>query len=81
MLLLGLFFGSFSVVYGSFGIVGDMMPGWLSWGYPFGLIAVALIVFALLGYDRARAEGRVAWVPGLLGGAGQHAASRGRASC
>jgi hypothetical protein len=68
VLLLGLFFGSFSVVYGSFGIVGDMMPGWLSWGYPFGLIAVALIVFALLGYDRARAEGRVAWVPGLLGG-------------
>jgi BASS family bile acid:Na+ symporter len=46
VLLLGLFFGSFSVIYGSFGIVGDMMPGWLSWGYPFGLIAVALIVFA-----------------------------------
>ncbi|GAC1579826.1 MAG: hypothetical protein NVS3B18_13520 [Candidatus Dormibacteria bacterium] len=68
VLLLGLFFGSFSVVYGSFGIVGDMMPGWLSWGYPFGLIAVALIVFALLGYDRARTEGRIAWVPGLLGG-------------
>lgn len=68
VLALGLFFGSFSVVYGAFGIVGDMMPGWLSWGYPFGLIAVALIVFALLGYDRARAAGRIAWVPGLLGG-------------
>jgi len=68
VLLLGLFFGSFSVVYGIFGIVGDMMPGWLSWGYPFGLMAVALIVFALLGYDRARTERRIAWVPGLLGG-------------
>ncbi|MEO8968576.1 MAG: hypothetical protein ABI355_13180 [Solirubrobacteraceae bacterium] len=68
VLLLGLFFGAFSVVYGSFGIVGDMMPGWLSWGYPFGLMAVALIVFALLGYDRARSEARTAWVPGLLGG-------------
>lgn len=65
---LGLFFGSFSVVYGSFGIVGDMMPSWLSWGYPFGLMAVALIVVAFLGYDRARAEGRMAWAPGLLGG-------------
>jgi hypothetical protein len=66
-LVLGLLFGSFSVVYGSFGIVGDMMPAWLSWGYPFGLMAVAAIVFALLGYDRARAAGRVVWVPGLLG--------------
>ena len=63
-----LFFGSFSTVYGTFGIVGDMMPTWQSWGYPFGLLAVALIVFALLGYDRARGEGRVAWIPGVLGG-------------
>ena len=67
-LTLGLLFGSFSVVYGSFGIVGDMMPIWLSWGYPFGLMAVALIVFALLRYDRARSAGRLTWVPGLLGG-------------
>ena len=66
-LILGLLFGSFSVVYGAFGIVGDMMPTWLSWGYPFGLMGVALIAFALLGYDRARSAGRVAWVPGLLG--------------
>ncbi len=67
VILLGLFFGSFSVVYGAFGIVGDMMPGWLSWGYPFGLIAVALIVFAMLSYDRARGAGRVIWAPGLMG--------------
>ena len=67
-ILLGLFFASFSTVYGSLGVVGDMMPGWLTWGYPFGLIAVALIVFALLGYDRARTEGRVVWAPGSAGG-------------
>ena len=67
VIALGLFFGSFSVVYGSVSIVGDMMPGWLSWGYPFGLIAVALIIFALLSYDRARTAGRVAWAPGLMG--------------
>jgi hypothetical protein len=67
VIALGLFFGSFSVVYGSFSIVGDMMPGFLSWGYPFGLIAVALVVFALLSYDRARAAGRIVWAPGLLG--------------
>jgi hypothetical protein len=66
-LTLGLLFGSFSVVYGAFGIVGDMMPDWLSWGYPFGLLAVALIAFALLGYDRARSAGQVVWIPGLLG--------------
>ena len=53
-LTLALLFASFSVIYGSFGIVGDLMPFWLSWGYPFGLMALALIVFALLGYDRAR---------------------------
>ena len=67
-ILLGLFFASFSSVYGSLGVVGDMLPGWLTWGYPFGLIAVALIVFALLGYDRARTQGRVVWSPGLLAG-------------
>jgi hypothetical protein len=67
-LTVGLLFGSFSVVYGAFGIVGDMMPSWLSWGYPFGLIAVALIVFSLLRYDQARSAGRPDWVPGLLGG-------------
>ena len=66
-LTLGVLFGSFSIVYGSLGIVGDEMPTWLSWGYPFGLMAVALLAFALLGYDRARTAGRVAWAPGLLG--------------
>jgi hypothetical protein len=67
VIALGLFFGSFSIIYGAFSIVGDMMPGWLSWGYPFGLIAVALIVFGLLSYERARTAGAVSWIPGLLG--------------
>ncbi|MGA2010965.1 MAG: hypothetical protein ABSH51_10615 [Solirubrobacteraceae bacterium] len=66
-LVLGLLFGSFSVISGSLGYVGDMMPSWLSWGYPFGLLGVSLIVFAMLGYDRARADGRLAWAPALLG--------------
>jgi hypothetical protein len=30
-------------------------------------MSVALIAFALLGYDRARAAGRVVWLPGVLG--------------
>ena len=67
-LTLGILFGSFSVIYGSFGIVGDMMPDWLSWGYPFGLMAVALIVVGLLSYDRARSAGQLRWLPGILGG-------------
>jgi hypothetical protein len=66
-LTLGLLFGSFSVIYGGLGIVGDMMPAWLSWGYPFGLLAVALVLFALVRYDRSRGAGRPDWVPGLLG--------------
>ncbi len=67
-LTLGLLFGSFTVIYGTLGIVGDMMPTWLSWGYPFGLMAVALIVFALVRYDRMRVAGRPDWICGVLGG-------------
>jgi hypothetical protein len=59
-LVLGLFFGSW-------GVLGDLwLPLW-SWGYPFGLIAIAAMGGALLLYDRARAENRVAWAPALLG--------------
>lgn len=67
-LTLGLLFGSLSAVYGSVGVVGDMMPTWQSWGYPFGLMALALVVFGLLVYARARTEARLSWWPGLLGG-------------
>ncbi len=66
-LTLGLLFASFSVIYGGFGIVGDMMPDWLSWGYPFGLMALGLIVVAMLQYDGARGARRLVWLPGGLG--------------
>jgi len=65
--VLGLFFGSFSVIYGSFGVVGDLFPGFLSWGYTFGLLAVAAMLGALVAYDRARGRPRLAWAPALLG--------------
>ncbi len=64
---LGLFYGSFSVVYGSFGVVGDLFPGFLSWGYPFGLIALGAMLYSMIAYDRARSEGRISYTPALLG--------------
>ncbi len=67
VLALGLFFGSFSLVFGQLGIVGDMLAVFLSWGYPFALIAVAAVLFALLRYDRARTAASLSLVPGLLG--------------
>src|SRR6202012_306015 len=66
-LVLGVGFGSFTVIAGAVGIVGDMMPTWLSWGYPFGLLSVALITFAVVRYDRMRVAGRPDWICGLLG--------------
>jgi hypothetical protein len=59
-LVLGVFFGSW-------GVLGDVwLPFW-SWGYPFGLIAIAALAGAILLYDRARADNRFTWAPGLLG--------------
>jgi hypothetical protein len=59
-LILGIFFGSW-------GVLGDVwLPFW-SWGYPFGLIAIAALGGALLLYDRARTANRLAWGPPLLG--------------
>jgi hypothetical protein len=66
-LVLALFFGSFTLLYGSWTVVGDLMPGFLSWGYEFGVLAMALMVFALLGYVRAREGRRVSLWPGVLG--------------
>ena len=65
-LLLALFFGAFSVLYGNFSVIGDLMPAFLTWGYTFGLIALGLMVIALMLYARDRDRGRVSWVPGLL---------------
>ncbi len=66
-LVLTLFFGSFTVVYGSFGVVGDLFPGFLTWGYTFSVISIAALAFAVLSYDRARARSHRIWLPGLLG--------------
>jgi hypothetical protein len=71
-LVLALFFGSFSVIYGSPGVVGDLFLGFLSWGYTFGLLALGTMLLALLAYERARsAPGptrvRSLVLPGLLG--------------
>ena len=52
-LTLALFFGSFTIVYGSFSVLGDLCPAFLSWGYVFGLLALAAIVVALLALRHA----------------------------
>jgi len=66
-LTLGLFFASFTTVYGAFGVIGDLAPAFLSWGYPFGLMAVAAMLFALVAYARDRAEDRIGWSAPVLG--------------
>jgi hypothetical protein len=73
-LALGVFFGSFTVIYGSAGVIGDLFPAFLSWGYTFGLLAMGVMLFALLAYDRARTRSQLgrlgrwsALTPGLLG--------------
>lgn len=68
VIALTLFYGSFTVVYGSFGVLGDLFPGFLSWGYPFALMAIAAAAMALVVYSPARREGRFSWVPAALGG-------------
>lgn len=68
-LFLGLFFTTPTLVYGSWGTIGDLFPPFLSWGYTFSLLAQAAMVFALLAYDRARvnAASRGRWAAPLLG--------------
>ena len=72
-LVLGLFFGSFTIIYGSTGVLGDLFPAFLSWGYTFGLLALATMMFALFAYERARAGAQLrvgralVWLPALLG--------------
>ena len=68
-LVLALFFGSFTVVYGSASTIGDLWPVFLSWGYVFALLAVAALVAALTAYARARERSGLAWAPALLGAA------------
>jgi hypothetical protein len=66
-LVLALFYGSFTIVYGSFSVVGDLSPAFLSWGYVLGLLGLAATVGALVSYDRALARGRIGWMAGALG--------------
>lgn len=66
-LVLALFFGSFTLVYGVVSVLGDLFPGFLSWGYVFGLMALAAMVWALLAYADARSSGRRRWLAPLLG--------------
>jgi hypothetical protein len=68
-LVLSLFFGCFTVIFGDVGVLGDLFPGFLSWGYTFGLIALAALVGGLLTYSSALRERRISWLPGLLGAA------------
>jgi hypothetical protein len=66
-LALALFFGSLTVLYGSVSVIGDLFPGFLSWGYTYGLLALAAMIAGILAYDRGRATGRSMWAPPLLG--------------
>ena len=68
VLVLALFFGSFTNVYGSVSVLGDLFPGFLTWGYVFGVMALAAMVWALVAYGDARVSGLRLWLPGLLGG-------------
>jgi hypothetical protein len=67
-LVLALFFGSFTLVYGNVSVLGDLFPGFLTWGYVFGVMALAAMVWALVAYSDARLSNRRLWLPGLLGG-------------
>jgi hypothetical protein len=68
VLVLTLFFGSFTMVYGTWSVLGDLFPGFLTWGYVFGLMALAAMVWALVVYEDVRSTGRRLWLPGVLGG-------------
>jgi hypothetical protein len=56
-----------ALFFAAWGVVGDeWMPFW-TWGYPFGLLAIAAVAAALVSYDRARAGRRFTWIAPILG--------------
>ncbi len=56
-----------ALFYGFNGTIGDeWLPFW-SWGYPFGLMAIAAMLGSLLVYRRARQGGGRWWLAPLLG--------------
>jgi hypothetical protein len=67
-LVLALFFGSFTNVYGNFSVLGDLFPGFLTWGYVFGVMALAAMVWSLVAHHDSRCSDRRLWLAGLLGG-------------
>jgi hypothetical protein len=67
-LVLALFFGSFTNVYGSFSVLGDLFPGFLTWGYVFSVLGLAAMVWALVAHHDSRLNGRRLWLAGLFGG-------------
>jgi hypothetical protein len=56
-----------ALFFGSWGLLGDEWLPFLTWGYPFALLAIAALIGSLLAYDRARAEGRISWAAPALG--------------
>ncbi len=72
-LVVALFFGWVSITSAPAPWLGggthDLWLGLLSWlwGYPFGLLALTLLVVALLAYERDRAAQRLGWLPPVLG--------------
>ena len=80
-LVLALFFGSFTIVYGNFGVLGDLFPGFLSWGYVFGLLALAAMTAALVALRLAPApRAASAGSPGCSARS-PGSCTRGTASC
>jgi hypothetical protein len=61
-LVLAIFYGS----VGTYPAIDESLP-FLSWGYPFTLLATAAMVGALLDYARARGQARLTWAAPLLG--------------
>jgi hypothetical protein len=59
-LVLGLFAASY-------GVLGEEWLPFMSWGYLYGLVAVAALVGALVAYDRARWDGQKTWLAPTLG--------------
>ncbi len=52
---------------GVYYVVGDQWLPFLSWGYPYNLMAVAALAGGLLAYDRARQSNRLPWLAAALG--------------
>jgi len=67
VLVLTLFFGCFTAFYGNVTVIGDLFPGFLTWGYTFGVMAMAAMIGSLVAYDQARLGSGRWWLAGLLG--------------